>query len=433
MIDNNMQSKTPVTILSGALGAGKTTTVNHLLSNAGERDLAVLVNDMGEVNIDADLLAGGTDVAADGSIAELSNGCICCELQDDLATAVRRLANERSFDHLIVESSGISEPAPVAQLFATDSAAAALYKVDALVTVVDATRVLDAFDDDGVIERATAPDAEERPLADLLVEQIECANVVLLNKCDCSTETELDRAETLIRGLQPSVQIHRTTFGQIDPDAMLGIGAFDMGELAELPGWQQALEDHGHDSEHNHDDHGHDGNEHRHNGEDDHDHEHSHGDGNHDHDHNHRHPDEVYGIESFVYRTSTPLHPERIQSVLADLPDTVVRAKGPMWIAGRDDIQLNYHKAGPVTRIEASGPWIASLPAAQQELYRSNHPDLRWDDEHGDRRTELVFIGSAIDEQSLREQLKECEVSGEEPADPPSELPSAEDEAVSLR
>lgn len=392
---------TPVTILSGALGAGKTTTVNHLLSNAGDHDIAVLVNDMGSVNIDADLLAAGSDLGASGGIAELSNGCICCELQDDLATEVRRLANQRTFDYLVVESSGISEPAPVAQLFATDSAAAALYEVDALVTVVDATRVLDAFEDDDEITRATAPDAEDRPLADLLTEQIECANVVLLNKCDLATETELDRVESLIRGLQPSVQIHRTTFGQVDPNELLGIGVFEIEELADLPGWQQALEDHYKN----------------HNGE------------NH---HNHRHPDEVYGIQSFVYRVRTPFDPDQVQSVLGELPDDVVRAKGSIWVAGRDDIKLEYHKAGPITRIESRGPWIASLPAAQQDLYRSNHPELPWDKEHGDRRTELVFIGPDIDEEAIRAKLDDCLIDPEESVNGTINLPELEGESITL-
>ncbi|WP_255168586.1 CobW family GTP-binding protein [Natrononativus amylolyticus] len=385
-----MRSTTiPVTVLSGSLGAGKTTLVNHLLRNAGDRNLAVLVNDMGSVNVDADLVAEGSDLAVDDGIAELSNGCICCELQDDLETAVVRLAREREFDHLLVEASGISEPAPVARLFTTASRVAARYEIDALVTVLDTRLFLDAFDGESVPERRGA-DEETRPLSDLLVEQLECSNLVLLNKADQCTTAELERAEELVRTLRPGVETVRTEFSAVDPARLFDTGLFDPGQLGELAGWHRALEDGAAAGDAGHDHHA-------------------------DDDHGHRHPDEVYGVDSFVVRERRPLDPRQFAAFLEALPPTVVRSKGTAWVAGNEQ-RLTVHQAGPSVRVTAAGPWIASLPELDRELYRSNRPDLEWHNEHGDRLTELVFIGTGLDEPALRAALEECLL--EEPAAP---------------
>jgi len=378
----------PVTVLSGSLGAGKTTLLNHLLRNAGDRDIAVLVNDMGDVNVDAELIAEESEVDVEG-VTELSNGCICCELQDDLETAVVRLANERAFDNLVVESSGISEPAPVARLFTTESRAAARYRVDALVTVIDTRRFLDAFAGDGTPERRVAPDGDEdaaRPLSDLLVEQVEVSNLVVCNKADLCTEAELDEAVELVGALQPDAETVAAEFAAVDPDRILDVGLFDAGEIGDLPGWKRALAEAGGD-------HGHDGS----------------GGGDHDH----RHPDEVYGVTSFTYRRRRPFHPDRIAAVLGDLPADVVRSKGTLWVAGTDQRQ-QVGQAGASVRVGALGPWIASLPSVERDMLRSNRPNLDWDDEHGDRLTEYVVIGTGIDEAAIRERLDEALVTDEE-------------------
>ncbi|MEF8779760.1 MAG: GTP-binding protein, partial [Haloferacaceae archaeon] len=275
-------SDTPVTLLSGSLGAGKTTTLNHLLENAGDRRVAVLVNDMGEINVDAELLSAGTDLAAEGGVAELSNGCICCERQDDLESEVARLAAEREFDYLVVEASGISEPEPIARLFTTASRAAAAYAFDTLATVVDANRFIETFGDRDGIERRTAPGSDDRPLSDLLVEQVETANVLLLNKCDLVDEGDLVRAEELLATLNPGARVVRTVRGRVDPDELLDTGLFDP---ADLGGGGAPTFDvhagHGDDTEsaaHDHGDHG----------------GHDHG----DHDHDHTSPEQTYGITS---------------------------------------------------------------------------------------------------------------------------------------
>ena len=396
-----MTDATPVTILSGSLGAGKTTLVNHLLRNAG-REIAVLVNDVGEINVDADLIADGSELDVDDGVAELSNGCICCGLQDDLNTEVVRLARERDFTHLVVEASGISEPAPIARLFTSGSQAAALYEVDTLATVVDGHLFYESFvagesPADEVEKRG--PDADgTRPLSDLLVEQIEYADVLLLNKCDLLDETQQDRVEDLLAALQPDAEIVRTTHSAVDPDRLLGTGLFDVGRMGETAGWKRALDEAEH--EHGHADDGHDERE------SDHDHA----------DHDHRHPPEEYGVSSFTYRRRRPFHPERVAAVLGDLPPTVVRSKGTCWIAGSDQQQV-FSQAGPSARVTATGQWIAELSELDQQLYRSNRSDLDWDEEWGDRHTGLVFIGTGIDEDALVDALDDALLTDAELAD----------------
>ena len=430
-----MDDAIPVTILSGSLGAGKTTLVNHLLRNAG-REIAVLVNDVGEINVDADLIADGSELDVDDGVAELSNGCICCGLQDDLNTEVVRLAREREFTHLVVEASGISEPAPIARLFTTGSQAAALYEVDTLATVVDAHLFFESFvagesaddasttadagagDTDGPVTDAVAkrgPDEDgTRPLSDLLVEQVEYADVLLLNKCDLLDDAQLDRVEDLLAALQPAAEIVRTTHSAVDPDRLLGTGLFDVGRMGETAGWKRALDeadhDHGEETAASHADNDpgdhadHDPSDHADNDPGDHA------------DHGHRHPPEEYGVSSFTYRRRRPFHPERVATVLGDLPATVVRSKGTCWVAGSDQQQV-FSQAGPSARVTATGQWVAEMSELDQQLYRSNRSDLDWDDEWGDRRTGLVFIGTSIDEDALVAALDDALLSDDELAD----------------
>jgi G3E family GTPase len=391
-----MADRTPVTVLSGSLGAGKTTLLNHLLAET-DREIAVLVNDVGEINVDADTVRR-SETAAGGAVAELSNGCICCELRDDMETAVLRLASQRDFSHLVVEPSGISEPRPVVDLFERGSNAAARYDVDAVVTVVDARQFHDALGPDGVDRRA--PDDEaDRPLSDLLAEQVEAADLVVCNKTDLVDEDERARVREAIGALGPDAAVIETTFAAVDPDRLLDTGRHDP---AADPGWRQALDRDDADAGHDH-----------------------------DHDHDHEHPEAAFGIESFVYRRRRPFDPAAFAALVADLPDGVVRSKGTCWIAGRPDRPIHYSQAGPSARVEARGRWIASLPEPDRELYRANRSDLDWDESVGDRRTELVVIGRGVDEAALIERLDACLVEPGSVESAPG-YPDADGEAATL-
>ncbi|MFB6256469.1 MAG: GTP-binding protein, partial [Haloplanus sp.] len=313
---------------------------------------------------------------------ELSNGCICCELQDDLETAVVRLARDRDFDHLVVEASGISEPRPVARLFSTGSQAAARYDVASVVTVVDARQFHDAFGDDGAATRRGGGDGDDtRPLSDLLVEQVEFANLVVLNKADLVTPDELDAVAEMVRALRPDAEVVRAEHSRVGPDTVFR-KRYDPA-AADEAGWKRALE-------------GDDDNEQT------------------EHTHDHAHPEAVYGVTSFTYRRRRPFHPERLRSFLADLPPSVVRSKGTCWSATGADCAYTMGQAGPSVRIEVAGPWIASLPEFEQDAYRRNRSNLDWDEKWGDRRTELVFIGRGMDDEVLIAALDDCLLTDDE-------------------
>ena len=370
----------PVTVLSGALGAGKTTTVNHLLTHVGGRDVAVLVNDMGAVNVDADLVESRED-----GVAELSNGCICCDLRDDLEVEVSRLAREREFEHLVVESSGVSEPAPVARQFTT-GAAAAPYDLDALATVVNAETFLDTVTDGSEVETADVRrtrrgqaerETETRPLSDLLVGQVECADVLVLNKCDLADEATLSTTERLLDSLNPEARLRRAVEGAVDPETLLDTGLFDPETTSETAAWRRAAE---HAA----------------------DHDHGHGDDAEAHDHS---PQTEYGIDSFVVRARRPVDPTAFGDFVRDLSPATVRSKGTLWVAGRDHA-FEYGQAGPSARVERGEPWVATMSERRREMQRRMNPDMPWDDEHGDRRTELVFIGRDQDETAVHEAFE---------------------------
>ncbi|SFG78059.1 GTPase, G3E family [Halopelagius inordinatus] len=349
----------PVTLVSGTLGAGKTTLVNNVLRNAGEYDVAVLVNDMGEVNIDAELIAG----SADDDVIDLTNGCICCQLQGDLVSEVNRLARERSFDVLLVEASGISDPVPVARTFLGDTAdgedPTAHYRLDTVVSVVDAYGFWKEFDPDA--ERPAELDAPGRTLADVLVDQVEFCDVLVLNKCDLVPDDELDEMERVVRELQPRATVYRETYADVSPDAVLATGLFDYEEVSRSSGWKRRLRegdgDEGHGGE------SHEGHDHA------------------DHDHAAAH-----GVTSFLYESDRPFHPGRLDDYLTEWPDGVVRAKGFFRLATRPETVMGLNRAGPSVTAGPIGRW----------------------GEGDDRRTRLVFIGRDVPEESVRSALDDC-------------------------
>ncbi len=368
----------PVTVLSGFLGAGKTTLMNHILNNREGRRVAVIVNDMSEVNIDADLIRdGGADLSrTEETLVEMTNGCICCTLRDDLLKEVRRLAADGRFDYLLIESTGVSEPLPVAATFDfRDEGGASLSDVsrlDTMVTVVDAANLLrDYASADFLKDRGEALGEEDnRTLVNLLVDQIEFADVIVLNKIDAASPGQLDTARKIIRALNPDAELIEASMSRVPLDKVLNTGRFDYQKAQEHPLWFKELYGFA----------------------------------------EHKPETEEYGVRSFVYRARRPFHPERFYSFINTSWPGVIRAKGHFWLATRPDWVGEISQAGALVRHEALGFWWTSVP----KTHWPDNPEWRrhvagqWDPVYGDRRQELVFIGTDMDEAALRRQLDAC-------------------------
>ncbi|TCI25106.1 MULTISPECIES: GTP-binding protein [unclassified Exiguobacterium] len=372
-----MMNKIPVTVLSGYLGAGKTTVLNHWLNNREGKRLAVIVNDMSEVNIDAALIDQGGFARTEEKLVELSNGCICCTLRDDLLIEVERLVKEGDYDGIVIESSGISEPVPVAQTFTFADEENGIdlsryTKINAMVTVVDAYGFMqDVRSRDALLDRDQAVgDEDDRTIADLLIEQVEFANVIVLNKVDRMTPDTLKEVRQTLKALNPGALVIESTFGQVSTD-ILTLDLFDFEEAQLNAGWVRELQ------------------------------------GGH---HHHTPETEAYGISSFVYRANRPFHPDRFAAFLDKWPTEVVRAKGFLWIASRHNLVSEFSRAGFHHSLEHVSRWVATLPMLDQDYYLREMPGLseRWDTEHGDRSTELVMIGIGFDQTTLTAELDAC-------------------------
>lgn len=413
-------NETPILLLTGYLGSGKTTLVNNILTNKKGIKFAVIVNDIGEINIDASLIQkGGVVDQKDDSLVALQNGCICCSLQFDLVEQLSEIVKSNKFDYIVIEASGICEPEPIARTIASipnmdeKYSIHGLPKLDCIVTVVDALRMKSEFECGNKLDKNVI---EEEDIANLVIQQIEFCNIVLLNKASEVSREELNRIKAIINNLQPGVEIIECDYTNIDLEKIINTHKFEYYKVAAAAGWIRHIEDNGQqttDNSHNsHEEHEHH-HEHEHEHHHHHDHEECHDENcpcHHHHHHGHSHGDE-YGISTFVYYRRQSFDTNKFDRfVTSKWPENIIRAKGICYFSDNPDMTYLFEQAGVQKKLTEAGLWFATAPQDELEELMRNDPSIMndWDEKYGDRMAKIVFIGQHLDKEQICKDLDEC-------------------------
>ena len=410
-----MNKTVPITLLTGYLGAGKTTVINHVLGNQKGYKVAVIVNDIGEVNIDAELIAkGGVVNEESNDLVALSNGCICCTLQVDLMKQVVDLVKLNKFDYILIEASGICEPIPIAQTLTVLSEQTKAYglpeicRLDNVTCVVDGYRLATEFE---CGENLVKEDIDEEDIENLLIQQIEFCNTIILNKVDKLSKEELAEVKAVIKELQPKARIIETSYGKIDVDDVLNTNQFNFEEASVSSGWAKELIDESYEEEADHIEIHHEGEEECHDESHHHHHHHEHEHGHHHHHHHHEGETEEYGISTFVYCRKKPFVAAKVEKYINDnWPKEVIRSKGIMWLAEYNDVSFIFEQAGKQRTADNGGEWLAMLPKEELDMVFAQNPKLKetWNEEIGDRINKIVFIGKNMDKEQIIKDLDDC-------------------------
>ena len=391
------KSLTPITLLCGYLGAGKTTLMNKVLTNQKGYKVAVIVNDIGEINVDESLIAKGANITDTSSIVGLQNGCICCTLKSDLVQQIENLIAQKRFDYILIEASGVCEPMPIAQAIEQIRNG----RLDNVVSVVDAKRLVDEFSSGDTLLKK---DMDEEDMESLLVQQIEFCSTLIINKKDLVTADEMKKVHAVVKALQPHVKVIEASHGDVAVEDILNTERFDFETVFESAAWvshlEHADEDDDDDDEHNHE---HEHDEHGHHHEHDHD-EHEH----HHHEHIHEGDDEdEYGIGNFVYYRRRPFNRDKLEEFAGRWPRNIIRCKGVLWFSDEENMAYVFETSGRQISAGASGQWLASCSKKEQEEVLASEPKIRaeWDEKVGDRMIKLCIIGQKLDKDAVCREL----------------------------
>ncbi|MBP5291761.1 MAG: GTP-binding protein [Lachnospiraceae bacterium] len=419
----------PITVLTGYLGAGKTTLLNYILNNQQGYKVAVIVNDIGEINVDQTLIEKGGNITEEDTVVPLSNGCICCTLKTDLLNQIKSILAQRKFDYILIEASGICEPIPIAQTISVLDGTIKdpqfpmpkLCRLDGIVSVVDAMRLVDEFASGSDL---LSDDIDEEDIANLLIQQIEFCTTIIINKVDKVTPEQLAKVKAVIRALQPEAKLIETEYCKVDLKDVLDTNLFDFEKAYRSAGWIKEMEradeeedeeyelKHGNHDRHDDDDDDDDDHDHHGHDHDDDDHGH-HGHHGHHHHHHHHHGEgeaEEYGIGTFIYYRRRPFDQAKFDQFAENWPRSVIRCKGMLWFAGDRDRAYIFEQAGRQLSAYDQGLWVAAAPKRLQEKYIREDPELQkiWDEKYGDRGIKLVFIGREMDREAIEAALDAC-------------------------